>query len=152
MKKITIIILILFMFALITPASAAREIPIVGEQICLHPYCDSEQTFFADEPFYVAHGWLLEGEHAIGNWDFNLYIVGVPVPDGRRFISPAGNDEFGFVWRIYNFRNGLPAGEYTFVGFWFIPCQYGPDPSECTTPNEPVVAYENTVTITFTEP
>jgi hypothetical protein len=156
MKKITCIILVLLMLALSTPANAAREVPTVGDRICIHPLCDPPPptAFPAGAPFFIRHGWQWSntGNQAIGRWDFYLIVDGTPVQNGFPYIDPPKDDLPGSIVKIYNFPDGLPAGVHTLEGIWTIACQYGPDPSACTTPNEPVIVIENTVTITFTEP
>lgn len=154
MKKTTLVVLILFMLALVTPASAARELPVVGEQICIHSDCTPPETFLAGDPFYIRHGWLWDAgnNRGLGIWDFNLLLDGVPVADGIRYIVAPSDGLHGSITRIYNFPEGLPAGEYTFTGLWIITCQSGPNPSECATPNEPVIGGVNEVTIIFTAP
>ncbi len=165
MKKITLIILVLFVLASAIPASAARELPTVGEVILIHPADVPPPpeviTFDAGKAFHIRHGWCWNTgtDQAVGVRDFRLSIDGVPVEDGLRFTQPSpdqtsgcGNLGFGSITRIYNFPDGLPAGTYTFEGFWYISCQYGPNPSECTDPNAPVLAIYSNVPITFTQP
>lgn len=150
--------MILLIFAFSTPVSAAREPPVVGTKISI--FNSGIQTFQAGVPFYISHGWCWDvgKSHAIGLWDFKLSIDGIPIENGIRYIQPAnqttgcGLSDLGVVSRIYNFPEGLPVGTYTFEGFWYISCQYGPDPSGCTDPNEPVLALQSNVIITFTAP
>lgn len=155
MKKITLIILVLMFFGIATQVSAAHEPPTTGDLICIHPLCNppAMEAFPANSPFFIKHGWLFEvGTQAIGTWDFNLIVDGVPVQDGIRIINIQADAKSGSISRLYNYPDGLPAGVHTLKGVWIIACQYGPDPSSCMTPNEPVVASENTVIVTFTEP
>lgn len=158
MKKITLIILILFILALSTPASAAHEVPPMGEKIWLlpayyDPYPPVGLTFSAGSPFYIQHGWCWEpGNTAIGRWDFRINIDGVPVEGGKRIILASGcgeNGQFGSVTHIYNFPMGLSAGAHTFEGFWISTCGNTPG---CEHPNEPIIGLYSNITITFTEP
>ena len=158
MKKTSLIITILLIFAFSTPVSAAREAPVVGTQVSI--FNSGIQTFQAGVPFYISHGWCWDvgKSQAIGLWDFKVSIDGKPVEDGIRYIQPAnqttgcGQLDYGVVIRIYNFPEGMPVGTYIFEGFWYIPCQYGPDPSGCTNPNAPVLGLYSNVAITFTAP
>jgi hypothetical protein len=57
---------------------------------------------------------------------------------------------------LFNFTDGLEAGEYTFAGTWFAPCtlavEEGWYAGDCATPNEQVpvtVPFVEPVTITF---
>ena len=150
MKKITLIILVLIVLALATPANAARELPVVGDKISI--FDNGNQEFTAEAPFYIMHGFgnIFGDLQAIGVFDFNLEIVGESVGNGLRYIQPYPGEDYGRVTRIYNFLEGMPEGVYTLIGRWYSPCQYAFDPSDCPQPNEPVLSRMSTVTITFT--
>jgi len=149
MKKNMLIVLIIMALVLVTPASAAREQPVVGDRIFI--FSDGVQRFPADSPFHIKHGWtVVPGEtQAIGVHDFFLEIDDEPVLNGLRYISPNPHEAYGLAIRIFNFPNGLPAGTYTFKGFWYQPCQYQYSLAECPDPNESVLSKTTTVVITF---
>jgi hypothetical protein len=146
MKKITITILVLVMLVLATPASAAREIPSVGDRINI--FNSGSQEFPANTPFHIRHGWTIDfsESQAIGAYDFILMVDGEPVEHGLRYAQPKPD---GTVLRIYNFADGM-SGEHTFTGFWYVPCYAGPDPDNCQQPNKPVLSRTSEVVVTFT--
>ncbi|HEX7621276.1 MAG TPA: hypothetical protein VF359_08765, partial [Anaerolineales bacterium] len=99
------------------------------------------------------HGWygLTPGTQAIGIVDFQMEINGSSARPGVRYDASnkqAGCEKF-CVGTQYDFPNGLPAGTYTFTGNWIVPCQYGDNPSECSTPNQAIIISTVTTIITF---
>ena len=57
------------------------------------------------------------------------------------------------MW-LYNFENGMPAGTYTFTGYWWAPCEWAVELGlwfdACPTPNAQVPALIIDHTVTFT--
>jgi hypothetical protein len=149
MKKITISIIVLVMLVLAVPASAARELPAVGERINI--FYSGSQEFPANTPFHVRHGWVVNFSEspAIGVYDFILEVDGEPVPHGLRYIQPDRDSDTVQVLRIYNFPDGM-SGVHTFTGFWYLPCYAGDDPESCEQPNKPVLSRTSEVVVTFT--
>ena len=111
-------------------------------------------SYPAGEPFHVIQGHCLTpGEHdPVGHWVFALEVDGQPQDHGRNIVEGESDDcmALGEVMRrqtLFNFSEGLPAGKYTFRGFWHSPsgvftwpllaedtyevCFYEVDDSEC---------------------
>ena len=105
------------------PASAAPATEPVGERVAVLGGGTVELE--AGEAFHVQHGWgpLSPSEAGpIGHWGFWLEIDGVDQGRGQPVNFAFGPD--GGVVRtvLYNYPEGLPAGEYVFTGHWFGPC------------------------------
>jgi hypothetical protein len=129
MKKTTLLVMVLVMLLLATPAFAGPKEP-VGGQIELYcdegeRYCQGTREFPAQTPFHISHGWLLLptwGDQP-GQFTFELELDGT-------IVSPTYVDrwteltEWGPVlygdW-VYNYPDGMSGG-HTFVGSWIGPC------------------------------
>ncbi len=149
MKKITILVLVLLTFGLITPVFAAPGPPTDGVQVNMFT---PDQTLIAGEPFFIRHGWTLtEGNsRGMGALDFNIIIEGVPVDPGFRYITVDPETNETLVLHLYNFSQGLPEGTYTIYGFWYLQCIDGSHPDTCTNPYQSVANAERTVTLVVT--
>jgi hypothetical protein len=105
------------------------------------------------EPFHFAHGWLLEpSTHSpAGLFDFYLELDGVIQTED--FIERSGSGGNLLFFKVFNFPDGLPAGTYTFTGYWVGPCRSLVDqgfyPGPCAAPNEQVLAYAFDLTVEF---
>ncbi len=151
MKKIMLIAMVVLMLAVASPAYAytSRPLPITGGLISLFV---SPQTFQANTPFFIAGGWGgldFSQTQAIGEYDFKLSIDGVPAGNGLRYISPNIDGTTGVAVRFYDFPQGLPAGTYTFTGYYYEPCQESSNPSGCVV-NQQVLEMTASSVVTFT--
>ncbi len=149
MKKITILVLVLLTFGLITPVFAAPDPPTVGVRVNMYI---ADQTLTAGEPFYIRHGWQLTAGNVpgMGAYDFIIIIEGVPVDPGFRYLTVDPGTNNTVVYHLYNFPQGLPEGTYNIYGFWYAPCSSGTHPDTCTNPNQSVANGERTVTLVVT--
>ncbi len=119
-------------FTLSGPAAASQRYYWTGtteQQIDLLEHCNGAETYPADTPFWVAHGFLFEGWSAftpqekearmLPTTHFELQIDGtvqpsamlalyIPQLDLKAKIFPSGYD------------NGFPAGEHDFLGTWYV--------------------------------
>lgn len=97
-------------------------------------------------PFHVESGHYAYPERgAFGKARFVLEIDGVE-QDGR-FLSYTEESILNHTM-LYNFPEGLPAGEYNFKGTWYDPCFWFSD--DCEKDNEipdPPFVIEMTVTV-----
>lgn len=153
-RRSLIISLVAFALTIVvaTPVSADPPFAPVGEQLTVFGEPD---TYDADEPFFVIHGWFAEPSvhHPVGLFDFRLEIDGVD--QGRGHLLNEGVGQDGGLTRVflYNYFDGLPAGDHEFVGRWIAPCQLAVDTlgyeGECNRRNELVVVFEYGGTITF---
>jgi hypothetical protein len=155
MKKKILIILLICLFVFAVPAVAKEKEP-VGERINILSGTPTE--FPADTPFHIWHGWFEwpPYEAPIGLWDFDLEVDGVYRKEDYidRFAIPYhGLQPDLFQLYYYNFPEGLPAGEHTFVGRWFVPCmvavEWGYPP--CSIPSELVEDLHIELVVTFYE-
>jgi len=136
-----------------TPVAADNKTP-VGEKIRIR---DDWMSYPMDTPFHISHGWVqLSDDGAIGVFDFKLDVDGIPrEEDYKDFSVESGEpDILTRIW-VFNFPDGM-AGEHTFTGHWFAPCQYAVDwldyPGPCKKPNEKVETYTATLTVSFNLP
>lgn len=145
-RRITVLLTVLLLalsLVAVLPVSAA-EAP-VGTQVNVLFGFPTEIA--AGEPFHVVHGWYNtpSESHAIGAWGFRLDIDGVDQGAGSLINTPdPESDVLARQW-LYNYDDGLAAGEYVFTGHWFYPCRdavaAGLYTGVCDTPNMPVEAY-----------
>jgi len=155
--RLSILVLIAVLVLAVPTAVADRPQP-TGERISIYP--PDPDTFQAGEPFYIAHGWRNDPTWGIplGRFDFQVEVDGI-YRDADFFVTERVLD--GEVWKIqrlwvYNFPDGMPAGEVTFIGHWLAPCQAAVDyhyyPGPCAKSNEIVEPYTDPLTVTFFEP
>jgi hypothetical protein len=114
-------------------------------------------TFPANQPFHVAHGWILlprdneNSPQTIGEYAFRLEVDGQTVePDFvDRWVEPATT--LRSQW-VHNFPDGLSAGTHTFSGYFTGPCEglvnAGYNPGPCPKQNEVLLAGGAPVTLT----
>jgi hypothetical protein len=158
MKKTTVILLVLILFVIATPVAAKVKV-LVGERVYLGVLGGGSPTteFSADEPFHILHGWrLAPGTKWINLYNFELDLDGVRVEED--FIlrwSETGDLIYLNTGWVYNFPDGMPAGEYVFTGHWYGPCQplvdNGDYAGPCAQPNEVVEALMLVIPIIFFE-
>jgi len=151
MKKILVPILFLFLIlASVTPAAADQKIP-VGTRINLH---NPPATFTAGAPFYITHGFLfyvgqgsVSDQNMRGVYDFKLEVDGVYQKAAfvDRTLNTSNDPLTLNDLEVFNFPNGLTAGEHTFSGHWFAPCG-----KDCKNPTTPVEINVTSVTVEFT--
>jgi hypothetical protein len=154
MKKLVLALLIVAMaLPLAAPAGAEAPAP-VGPRINIY-LGGSPQTFPANEPFHIRHGWQPDPTdgYPIGLFSFELEIDGQPVE--ADFVLTYRNDENLLVrqW-VHNFPAGM-TGIHEFTGHWFAPCPAAVDAGlyegPCLNPGEIVEAWTTLVEVTFTE-
>lgn len=150
------LIISLMAFALtvvvVTPVSADPPNVPVGERITVF---GEPESYDADEAFFVVHGWVLEPNvhHPPGLLTWRLEIDGVDQGRGQLLNEGVGQD--GALTRLFlfNYADGLPAGDHEFVGRWIAPCQLAVDElgydGQCDKRNELVVIFESAGTVTF---
>jgi hypothetical protein len=148
MKKKILIVLLISLLVLAVPAVAKEKEPI-GERINIID--EDPEVFPAGEPFHISHGVLQWPPYdtPVGIMDFDLDVDGEFREEDYidRFAVSYHGDSPDVVWLWYhNFPEGLPAGEHTFVGHWFVSCLTMDGPP-CSNPNELVefFAWEHTV-------
>jgi hypothetical protein len=144
MKCRYIALLAVLATAVIALPAAAAEKERIGARLALFPAAPA--TFAANQPFHIAHGWLVTpdsaGQNAIGKYDFVLEVDGRSIdPDFVERVSTDG--QLRRSW-VFNFPAGLPAGTHTFAAAWSGPCQglvdSGLHTGTCANPTELVVA------------
>jgi hypothetical protein len=139
MKKYKLILLLAALFLISIPASARSEEKVeqdthfvylpfmvrmekVGERLDI--FESGSQTFPANTPFHVVHGWQLDAdEEWIELFDFQVAVDGVfrelsffqSVLDDSQ-DPPILNKRF-----VYNFPEGM-TGTHLFTGHWIAPC------------------------------
>jgi len=161
MKKATLLVMVLVMLLLATPAFAGPKEP-VGDRILLacdqgERYCQGTQEFPANTPFHIRHGWLLFptwGDQP-GQFTFVLELDGTTVRPTYvdRWTEVT---EWGPVLRrswVYNFPDGM-SGVHTFVGSWTWPCGLALEwglVDECANPMADFVWARGEYEITFYE-
>ncbi len=106
---------LMVMLALL-PTAASATPPTTGFRVSVIAGADVEIP--AGEPFFVQHGWGAEYRpmSTLHSFGFDLYVDGIQKHGPREIVIEDG------VWVdqqwIFNFRDGLPAGTYTFFGEW----------------------------------
>jgi hypothetical protein len=143
-NRISALAVVVALAALAALPASANNVPRTGGKIgllCVYlGTCPAEQSYAADTPFYVAHGW----SDVTDNWQeivdpdshFELLIDGERVPMATDLELGLGRDPASVSkTNVANMRHGLPAGIYTFVGRW-----YGADGN---------LAFEAVKTVTF---
>jgi hypothetical protein len=107
---------LLMVMSALLPAAASATPPTTGTQVSVFAGVDVEIP--AGEPFFVRHGWAEEYRpmSTLHSFGFDLYVDGMQRHGPREIVVEDG------VWVdqrwIFNFRQGLPAGTYTFYGEW----------------------------------
>ena len=111
-----------------------------GERLDI--YNSGPQTFPANQPFHIAHGWLLDvtGEQS-ELFDFQLQVDGIYRDED--FIEVKIQESRVYV---YNFSDGM-SGVHTFIGHWLAPCWALFE--DCADPNEIIENRTSTVEVTF---
>lgn len=105
---------------LVALPAAANNKPVTGERIGLFA---GPETFAADTPFYTEHGFvcLLGDTDCMGveisarSW-FELYVDGT-LQSSTTDVDRSNNTIAKYS--LFNFAEGLPAGEHTFIGKWY---------------------------------
>jgi hypothetical protein len=154
--KLSVVVLVTVLVLTVSTAVAVKPEP-VGERIYVYP--PSPDTFPAGVPFHIAHGWRNDPSWGvpIGLFDFQLEIEGVYLDEDFFITEPVPGGKPQAILRLwyYNFPDGMPPGEVTFIGHWLAPCQAAVDyhyyPGPCEKANEIVEPYTDPVTVTFYE-
>ena len=149
MKKSVVALLWLALMMIALPVAARGNDP-VGTRIDV--LRSTPTTFPAGYPFHIQHGFFAinsSTRKGIGQYDFKLEIDGEFVrADFRLFDTEVvAGETTQEVWWLFNFPEGLTAGDHTFTGHWYLPCYLTPGP--CATPNEKVETHSNSLTVTF---
>lgn len=149
--QLVIILMLVVILSLTTPAAASEKHAPVGERINFYTELT---TYPAGQPFHIRHGWVQTSEDgAIGIFDFQLEVDDVYTNNFYQDFSVNSGDP-DTLWRIwvYNFPDGM-TGTHTFTGHWFAPCQYAVDYLEyaglCANPNQKVETNTKTLVIEF---
>ena len=154
-KFLLLVAACMLLVGMAAPALAARQ--PVGDRINV---LFADPGFYpANEPFHIVHGWgALDPSithSAVGHLDFRLDVDGEDQGKGKLVNSTLGGPEENLVrvW-LFNFEDGMPAGEVTFTGHWFMPCLLAVDQGlwfeACPKPNAAVEVITATHTVTFT--
>jgi hypothetical protein len=126
-----LLLLTVLMVALVSGVAAAAP-PRVGAKISLLGcgFDPREEpcvlAFPASEPFHIAHGWIADPGQPLkpSEIDFHLFVDGVAV-HGPTEISwtrdQATGERLLTEIHIFNFKKGLPAGEYQFFAIFTQP-------------------------------
>ena len=153
MKKRVIFLVFIAMVLMVMPASAKSK--AIGDKINI--FAGDAFTFDADTPFHISHGFaeVKPKEHKFKEFGFDLFIDGVQQDYDhlkKTRIKVDKGVEFLLQW-IYNFPDGLPAGDYVIRGEWRVTCHvavdWGAIPGPCTDPSEWVIFHENETVGTF---
>ena len=154
MKKRVLILVFIAVFLFTMPVSAKKS-KTIGEGINI--FTGDAFTFDADTPFHIAHGFaeIRPKDYKFKEFAFDLYVDGVLQDVDFLDKTPIKVDkgvEFLLKW-IYNFPDGLPAGDYVFRGEWRVTCHVAVDwgviPGPCDDPGEWVIYYQNEMLGTF---
>jgi hypothetical protein len=95
-----------------------------------HPparYCTETERYWANEAFYISHGWVLlpkDGDEP-GQFRFDLEVDGVrldPTYVERSTQVLDDGPEVARTW-VFNFPDGM-VGEHTLTGSWITPCRF----------------------------
>lgn len=157
MKKVHILILVLAIFLMAVPASAAKP-ERMGEQIrVLFPNLDE---YPAGVPFHITHGWLNLSLKDIqpGQLDFELYVDGEFVDQDfmERNVTQTNDGPVLTASWVHNFPDGLEAGTYIFEGHWYLPCGYAVDSGlwleACEKENKPVDVFQASHSVLLSAP
>ena len=124
-------------------------IPIVSQQQKvgdrLFIYDSGSQTFPADTPFHIVHGWRMDpAEEEPELFKFQLEVDGVYREEDFIETKPV---ETGVARRfVFNFPEGM-KGINVFTGHWLAPCRIIYE--RCTDPNQIVESRTSLVEVTF---
>ena len=154
MKRSLVGVVALAALLVFTLPSAAVPRERTGERI--NVLLGTPTTFPANQPFHVAHGWILlphneDSPQTIGKYAFGLEVDGQTVePDYvDRWVKES--DHTLRQW-VYNFPDGLSAGTHTFSGYFTGPCEglviAGYFTGPCPKQNEVLLAGGAPVTLT----
>jgi hypothetical protein len=150
MKKIIVVLSIIAILLMASPVSAARHV-YAGDRI--NVLLLTPTTFEADTPFHINHGWGIQvGRDTSGTYKeiaharFELEVDGVLV--GEDFVDRYVDSGFHAKYYVFNFFDGLPAGDHTFTGHWYNLCKYSG--VTCTNPSQEVENLVQSLTVTFT--
>lgn len=151
-KIVFVLLACMLLVGMAAPAMAGEE--PVGERI--NVLAGDPVEFSAGEAFHVLHGWFdFPATTQPGRFDFTLEVDGIDQGKGKLFNFGPGLT--GGVWNrlwLFNFPDGLEAGNHTFTGTWWAPCEVAVDAGlwtdTCVTPNAKVEALVLQHTVLFT--
>jgi hypothetical protein len=154
MKTRVFVILFILLALTVTPALGKQ----IEDRIILWWLYE---TYDADLPFYVSHGWNQLGPpgHNMQTARFDLYIDGMKCQGNNPWCSPGiprpSYAEEEDVWEVsweYKFKKGLPPGEHTLHGEWLYKCGLWKLPEDCDDPDALIVRFEKDLVIQFVSP
>jgi hypothetical protein len=140
----------LALLAWVTPVAADKKVT-VGTRITIS--YNVPATFTAGAPFYIAHGWSfyigqdsVSGQNMKGVYDFTLEVDSVyqKADFMDHMLNNDANPRLQIILTVFNFPNGLPAGQHTFTGHWLAPCGH-----TCANPTTLVEFFTTSPVITF---
>lgn len=134
MKRLPVFLTLMMLMIALAPGVAVAGPPRVGQRLNLYP-CGWDQDpsprpciveYAADVPFHISGGYAADPGEALrpSQIEFRLFV------DGREMGGPidiswtrddASGERLLTKVRIFNFREGLPAGEHEFFGIWTQP-------------------------------
>ena len=152
MRRLSISVLAaLLLVGLVAAPAGARQIEPTGDLVKLFydddPADGYQWTINEDEPFHIVHGNGFLG-HGGNNYLLPMTVDGdLLEPDAIKMVQPyrdfwgvTNTSEFKSIQRLWNFPDGLPAGEHILVGNWSYPCTvavaFGFYAGECEKPND----------------
>jgi hypothetical protein len=150
MKKNISVCLFVAIFVILVPATARSEnlqtqdsetifLPLVvrmgktGER--LNIYESGEQTFPANTPFHIVHGWNLSLDEDLDLFDFQVAVDGVfqELSYTEYYLDDSQDPPILNKRFVYNFPEGM-TGTHLFTGHWIAPCYVFYD--DCEDPDE----------------
>ncbi len=84
------------------------------------PSLTEVQTFPADTPFHVRHGFANETIKWLGKYGFELDVDGVPQTTDFKEIAVDREAGATVLW-YFNYPAGM-TGTHVFTGRWYAPC------------------------------
>ena len=148
-RTVILIALVVLVALIATPVAAKKTVEPVGD---LHKLYFGEPDEFgvrrssipADTAFHIQHGHGLLLDYKLSDFRLEILMDGKKLHADSVFISDDGTEK---QW-LFNFSEGLPAGEYILEGFWTYPCgaavDFGFYGGPCPKPNERWTWYGDT--------
>lgn len=119
-------------FALSGPAAASQRYYWTGttaQQIDLIEHCDGTQTYAANTPFWVAHGYFFWGWSTFGPREKQARMMPttffeLKIDDAVQPSAMLARDipQLDLKVKIFpsGFDQGFPVGEHNFMGTWYV--------------------------------
>lgn len=148
MKKTFVLLTLVAILLMASPVSAIGP-TYVGDRIFANA---DGQSYPADTPFYISHGWGGNlGVDPLGfeaKASFTLEVDGELISED--FVDRFVDHDSSYLLKLYvfNFYEGLSAGEHTFTGHYYVACKY--TGSECEKSNKLIEVFTVSATVDFT--